>query len=323
MDPSYAVFAVCVFVAVALAIEGLHQVWASRHSAAAKRLAARLQSIESGGAETLSTLERVKPKSQWAWIEEQIVGVVPNGARLLRYVETSGTGKTAGGMVVLSAAFGAAGFLLPVLLAKPLVFSLFGATAAILPWFWLAHKRDRRMRQFEQQIPEALDLMARAMRAGHAFSTAVKMVGDELREPLGPTFRMLFDEMQYGVPQPDALVRLSERVPIADLGYFVVAVTIQRESGGNLAELLEKISGVVRARLTLFGEVRTLSTEGRLSAWILGSMPFLTALIINFLTPKFMSVLWTDPAGVKLVGVALFSMAIGVVWMRSIIRIRV
>jgi len=323
MNPSYAIFAVCVFVAVALAIEGLHQVWASRHSAAAKRLAARLQAIESGGAETQSTLERVKARSQWAWIEERILGALPIGARLLRYVETSGTGKTAGGMVALSTACGAGGFFLPTLLAKPLVFSLFGACAAILPWLWLAHKRERRMRQFEQQIPEALDLMARAMRAGHAFSTAVKMVGDELREPLGPAFRMLFDEMQYGVPQPDALLRLSERVPIADLGYFVVAVTIQRESGGNLAELLEKIAGVVRARLALLGEVRTLSAEGRLSAWILGAMPFVTALIINFLTPKFMSVLWTDPAGQRLVGVALFSMALGVVWMRNIIRIRV
>jgi len=323
MDPSYAIFAVCVFVAVALAIEGLHQVWSSRHSAAAKRLAARLQAIESGGVQAESTLERLKPKSQWAWIEERILGVLPSGLRLVHYVETSGTGRTAGGMVALSVAFGCAGFFVPVMLAKPLTFSAFGACAAILPWAWLARRRERRMRQFELQIPEALDLMARAMRAGHAFSTAVKMAGDEMREPLGPAFRMLFDEMQYGVPQSEALLRLSERVPIADLGYFVVAVTIQRESGGNLAELLEKIGSVVRARLALLGEVRTLSAEGRLSAWILGAMPFVTALIINFLTPKFMSILWTDPAGQRLVGVALVAMVVGVVWMRNIIRIRV
>src|SRR5436190_13227862 len=99
MDPSFAIFAVCVFVAVALAIEGLHQVWSSRHSAAAKRLAARLQAIDSGGVEAVSTLERLKPKNQWAWIEERVLGALPNGPRLLHYVETSGTGKTAGGMV--------------------------------------------------------------------------------------------------------------------------------------------------------------------------------------------------------------------------------
>jgi tight adherence protein B len=112
-------------------------------------------------------------------------------------------------------------------------------------------------------------------------------------------------------------------VPLQDVSYFVVAVSIQRETGGNLTELLDKIALVVRARLQLFGEVRTLSSEGRLSAWILGSMPFVTALIINIITPKFMAVLWTDPAGLRLVGLSLFSMLLGVLWMRRIIRIRV
>jgi len=144
-----------------------------------------------------------------------------------------------------------------------------------------------------------------------------------MREPLGPEFRMLCDEMNYGVPTTEALQRLAQRVPIPDLSYFVVAVIIQRESGGNLTELLDKIASVVRARLQLHGEVRTLSAEGRLSAWILGSLPFATALLINLLTPKFMELLWTDPAGLRLVGAALLSMAIGVVWMRNIIRIRV
>jgi tight adherence protein B len=179
------------------------------------------------------------------------------------------------------------------------------------------------MRLFEAQIPDALDLMGRAMRAGHAFSTVVKMVGDEMQEPIGQEFRTLFDEMNYGVPQNEALLHLAHRVPIADLAYFVVAVTIQRESGGNLAELLDKIAGVVRARLALLGEVRTLAAEGKLSAWILGLLPIVTALLIHLLTPQFMALLWTDPAGIRLVGSALLSMAIGVVWMRNIIRIRV
>lgn len=323
MNPSYALFAVCIFVAVALTLEGLHQVWSSRHSAAAKRLAARLQAIDSGGAQAVSTLERLRPASRWSWVDDKVLSAVPGGMRLIEYVATSGTGKTAGGMVVASAAFGAFGFLIPTLLAKPLVFSLFGLFAAGLPWFWLGRRREARMRQFEQQIPEALDLMGRAMKAGHAFSTAVKMIGDEMKEPLGPEFRLLFDEMQYGLPQPEALLRLSRRVPVSDLGYFVVAVTIQRESGGNLTELLDKIASVVRARLLLRGEVRTLSAEGRLSAWILGLMPFATAALINLLTPQFMTILWTDPAGIRLVGAAMVSMALGVLWMRKIIRIRV
>jgi len=325
MNPTYALLAVLVFLAVALALEGVHQIWASKHSAASKRLAARLRSIENSGAEAASTgIERARPQSRWNWLDEQVLALLPGGSSLQRYVETSGTGKTAGGMVVMSVVLGSVGFFVPLILARPFVFSLVGASImAGLPWLWLARRRDHRMRLFEMQIPEALDLMGRAMRAGHAFSTSVKMVADEMKEPLGPEFRLLCDEMNYGVPQTDALQRLAQRVPIPDLSYFVVAVTIQRESGGNLAELLDKIAGVVRGRLVLLGEVRTLSAEGKLSAWILGSLPFATGLLINLLSPKFMELLWTDPTGIRLVGSALLSMTIGVVWMRNIIRIRV
>ena len=325
MNLTYALFAVFIFVAVALALEGAHQLWASKHSIASKRLAARLRSIESNGATAASSgIERAQPQGRWNFIDEQVLALLPGGDSLQRYVATSGTGKTAGGMVATSFVLACIGFTLPLLLARPLVFSLLGASVmAGLPWFWLGRRRDTRMRLFEMQIPEALDLMGRAMRAGHAFSTAAKMVGDEMKEPLGPEFRTLCDEMTYGVPQSEALQRLALRVPVPDLSYFVVAVTIQRESGGNLTELLDKIASVVRARLMLLGEVRTLSAEGKLSAWILCSLPFATGLLINLLTPKFMELLWTDPAGIRLVGAALLSMAIGVVWMRNVIRIRV
>jgi tight adherence protein B len=325
MNPSYALFAVLVFIALALGLEGLYQVWASKHSAQARRLAARLRAIEGGPLETAaSRLERALPQGRWAWLDELLLALGPAGRRLLRYVETSGTGRTAGGMLAASVLLGVAGFALPLLMARPLVFSLLGTlVAAALPWLWLARRRNERLRRFEAQIPEALDLMGRAMRAGHAFSTAVKMVGDEMQEPIGREFRQLFDEMNYGVPQNEALLRLADRIPIADMSYFVVAVTIQRESGGNLAELLDKIAGVVRARLTLMGEVRTLAAEGKLSAWILGAMPFATALLIHLLTPKFMALLWTDPAGLRLVGAALVGMTVGGLWMRRLIAIRV
>jgi tight adherence protein B len=223
-----------------------------------------------------------------------------------------------------STVLGLIGFFVPMMLAKPLVFSLVGfLLTAALPWWRLSRKRTQRIRLFEKQIPEALDLMGRAMRAGHAFPTAVQMVGDEMADPIGQEFRTLFDETNYGLPQQEALLRLAQRVPVPDLGYFVVAVTIQRESGGNLAELLDNIASIVRARLKLLGEVRTLSAEGRLSAWILLALPFVTGGIINVMAPSFMAVLWTDPAGIRLVGAALFMILLGVVWMRNIIHIRV
>jgi tight adherence protein B len=200
---------------------------------------------------------------------------------------------------------------------------LLGGVLASMPWFWVARKRNQRMQLFERQIPEALDLMGRALRAGHAFPTGVKMVGDEMPEPIAKEFRVLYDETNFGMPQNEALLRLADRVPVDDLRYFVIAVMIQRESGGNLAELLDNIAGIVRARLKLLGEVRTLSAEGKLSAWILGLLPFCVAALINIVNPKFMDVLWTDPIGLRMVGGALLLMAFGVLWMRKIIQIRI
>jgi tight adherence protein B len=149
------------------------------------------------------------------------------------------------------------------------------------------------------------------------------MCGDEMAEPMGRDFRILSDEMNYGVPAAEALQNLALRVPLPDVSYFVVAVMIQRESGGNLAELLDSISAILRARLKLLGEVRTLSAEGRLSAIILTALPFAVAGVVQAVNPGFLAVLWTDPAGLQIVGVALAAMGVGVVWMRSIIRIRI
>jgi tight adherence protein B len=125
------------------------------------------------------------------------------------------------------------------------------------------------------------------------------------------------------VPAPTALTHLAERVPLPDVSYFVVAVMIQRESGGNLAELLDKIATIVRERLKLHGEIRTLSAEGRLSAIILTALPFAVGIVVNVVNPQFMAVLWTDPSGLRMVGAALFMMVLGTLWMRQIIRIRV
>jgi tight adherence protein B len=324
MDSSYVLFAVLLFVAVVTALEGIYQVWASKNSAEAKRVSARLRGLESSGNEVTLTIERQAAAKRFSWLGDGLVRTLPKGDALLRHVETSGTGRSIGEMFIYSGLLGVAGAALPAMMAKPWTFSLFlGALLASLPWYWLNGRRNKRMRLFERQIPEALDLMGRAMRAGQAFPTAVKMVGDEMPEPIGQEFRVLFDETNFGIPQSEALIRLADRVPIADLRYFVIAVMIQRESGGNLAELLDNIAGIVRSRLKLLGEVRTLSAEGKLSAWILGCLPFAVAGLIQIVNPEFTSILWTDPVGLKLVGGALTLMAIGVWWMRIIIRIRV
>ena len=322
MDPSFALFTVLAFLAIVLTLEGFYNLWASNRSPQAKRIADRLASLR-GESRTEVSLERVQERRRMGWLQD-LLDATAGGTRLSRWVQSSGRAISAVEVILLSLALGIVGLALPPLLGRPAILGWALALAlAAFPWWRLSVHRTKRVARFEHQFPEALDLMARAMRAGHSFPTAIRMVGDEMAEPMGRDFRILSDELNYGVPAPDALANLAERVPLSDVRYFAVAVMIQRESGGNLAELLDSISGIVRARLKLMGEVRTLSAEGRLSAQILVALPFGVALMVNLVNPKFLSVLWTDPLGLRMVGVAMFMMVLGVLWMRSIVRIRV
>jgi tight adherence protein B len=204
-----------------------------------------------------------------------------------------------------------------------LIMLLCAAGGALIPYFFVVRAKNKRLKTIEQQLPETIDLMSRALKAGHAFPGALQMAATEGVEPSASEFRLVFDEVNFGVPMQHALMNLATRVPITDLRYFVIAVLIQRESGGNLAELLDKISELIRARLTLLGKVRVLSAEGRLSAWILSSLPFAMALLLNTINPDFMSILWTDPAGPIIIAIALGMMVTGIFAMSRIIKIRV
>jgi tight adherence protein B len=324
MDSSYVLFVVLLFVAVVAAFEGLYQLWASKNSAEARRVAARLRDIE-GALQPLAqaSIERHTDPGRLPWLSEALLKL-PGGTGLHGRVRASGTGRSPGELAAASLLLAAVGAAVPWVWSKPWVFSVLGAAVlGVLPWLWVNRRAAQRIQRFERQIPEALDLMSRALRAGHAFPTAVKMVGDEMQDPIAQDFRQLFEETNFGIPQNEALLRLAARVPIDDLRYFVIAVMIQRESGGNLAELLDNIANIVRARLKLLGEVRTLSAEGRLSAWILGALPFCVAAVVQLVNPGFMAVLWTDPIGLRMVGGALTLMVLGVWWMRKIIHIRV
>jgi len=322
LDITFALFALLGFFAVVLAMEGLYNLWASTRSDEARRIGSRLQALR-GEVRTEVSLERVQQRRRLPWLQDLVSSTAP-GERMSLFVRSSGMQISAAELLLLSLVLGAAGFAVPALIGRPPILGAALALAlAVLPWWRVSMARNKRIQRFEQQFPEALDMMGRAMRAGHAFPTAVKMCGDEMSEPMGRDFRILSDEMNYGVPAAEALQNLAQRVPLPDVSYFVVAVLIQRESGGNLAELLDSISAILRARLKLLGEVRTLSAEGKLSAIILTALPFGVALVVNLVNPKFMQVLWTDPAGLRVVGGALLLMVLGILWMRSIIRIRV
>lgn len=323
-DSLFLFFAVAVFIAVVLGIEGLFMWWNTTRGPEARRMARRLRAASAGGhgTEQLSILkQRVLSRSDTM---QRLLLALPHVQTLDRIIVQSGLTVTLGDLILLTLLFGGAGVFAPMYLGRGLLFGiLLGCILAALPTLYIVRARTQRMRRLENQLPDAIDLMGRAMRAGHAFPNALKMVGEEMSDPIGSEFRTLFDEINYGVRLEDALLNLLERVPSTDLQYFVVALLIQRETGGNLAELLDNISAIVRARIKLMGEIRTLSAEGRLSAWILSLLPFATALMINIVNPGFMTVLWNDPAGLKLIYFALFMMAFGIWWMSRIIKIRV
>jgi len=322
MNLTFILFAVAAFLAVVLCLEGLYNLWASRHSPQARRIAARLEAL-SRDPVTRASIERAEQVQRLPRLNA-LIGQTTPGRAVQRWVDSSALKVSAAELATMSVLLGLVGGGLPGMLGKPATLgAALGLALAVLPWWRVAHHMQRRIEQIERQFPQALDLMSRAMRAGHAFAAGVRMVAEELPEPLGRDFRILFDEINYGVPTHEALARLAERVPLPDVSYFVVAVMIQRDSGGNLAELLDKISAIVRERLKLHGEVRTLSAEGRLSAYILTALPFAVALVVHFTNPRFMAVLWTDPTGMRMVGAALVMMVLGVWWMRQIIRIRV
>jgi len=199
-----------------------------------------------------------------------------------------------------------------------------GLALGYLPFLYLIFKKNGRMKKFDAQLPDALDLMARALKAGHAFPGGLQMVAREFDEPLGTEFAKLVEEVNFGVGVEEALRNLANRFDTSsDLKFFSVAVMIQRESGGNLAEILESIARIIRERFKLMGNIRTLSAEGRISAWILGALPFLIAFYIFSVNPEYIKVLRTDPIGNLLVVVALLMMISGIVVMNKMIKIKV
>jgi tight adherence protein B len=179
------------------------------------------------------------------------------------------------------------------------------------------------MHAIEHQLPDALDLMARAMQAGHAFPSALLIVGQEGPQPIASEFRTTFDEINFGVSTEAALTGLSTRIKSSDLRLFVVAVIIQRQTGGNLSELLTSIAALMRERQKLVGSVRVLSAEGRISAWILGILPFALVAAISLINPEFIRPLWMDPAGIRLSVVAVALMGLGILWIWRTVNLRI
>lgn len=325
MDYLYYLFATLIFLAVVLLVEGAYLIWNSSKGPEAERIARRLRVMSAGshgGEQNISIIkDRLLSKTP---MMQRVLLQMPRVGAMDRLLQQSGVTWSVSDFLGLSLIAFLATLFGTSYLPMPWLFRLvIAVVVALLPYLYVTRAKTKRLDRIEQQLPDALDLMGRALRAGHAFPTALKMVGDEMSDPIATEFRIAFDEVNFGIAMPDALMNLATRVPSTDLRYFVIAVLIQRETGGNLSELLATISAIIRDRLKLMGQVKVLSAEGRLSAWILSLLPFGAAFMIQIVNPKFLEVLYTDPAGRKMLAVAGVMMLLGILAMRKIIHIRV
>jgi tight adherence protein B len=197
---------------------------------------------------------------------------------------------------------------------------IFGAVIPFIHVFW---KRKKRFDKFLEHLPDALELMSRALSAGHAFSEALHMVSIEMPEPISKEFRKTYEEQNLGLSLKLALENLTQRIPLLDLRLCVTAVLIQRETGGNLAEILEKVAHTIRERFRILGDLKTLTTSSRLSAWLLCGLPVGVAVAVSAMNPEYMSILWKDPRGNKLIYIAVFLQISGMLIVRKILRIKI
>lgn len=194
---------------------------------------------------------------------------------------------------------------------------------AVLPYGYASMRRSKRFEKFEELFPEAIDTLARAVRAGHAFTTALELITNEVAEPVAGEFRQLFEEQKYGMPVRDALMNLTERMPLVDVKFFVTAVMLQRETGGNLAEILDNLSYVIRERFKIQRQVRVYTAQGRLTMALLMGMPPIIIVAMLVLNPTFIHPLFADPIGHVLLVAGITLQTVGYFVIRKIIRIQV
>jgi tight adherence protein B len=240
---------------------------------------------------------RQRKMSDLPWLQDLLVSMKNLGG-LEKLLQQANSQMPVGVFFLLSGVLGGGGVVIAALKDYGLfpAFGL-GLLGLALPWLYIKRKKKRRFKEFERQLPEALDLMARALRAGHAFSVGMKMIGDEFPDPIGPEFSRTVEEISFGIDVPQAMANLNDRVISTDLKFFITALVVQRETGGNLAEIIEAISRLIRQRFELLGRVKALSAEGRMSGIILFCMPIVMTGVLWFLNEPYIRILIEDEIG--------------------------
>lgn len=249
---------------------------------------------------------------------------VQAATRIKRLIEQADLQITVTRLVMFSLMAAMLAGLAASMLTISLIVVVFAAlVAGVAPFLHVLYRRKRRLNAFLENLPDALELMSRALSAGHAFAESLHMVSTEMHDPIAGEFRKTYEEQNLGLSLKLALENLAERVPLLDLRLCITAILIQRETGGNLAEILEKVAYTIRERFRILEDLKTLTTSSRMSAWILCGLPIFVAAAVTFLNPEYMSVLWTDPRGHNLIIVAIAMQITGMLIIRKILRIKI
>jgi tight adherence protein B len=324
MSTGLLIFLGLIFAAVFLLAQGLMVPVFGESARTRRLLQQRLRKIQADGEQhELTSLLREKYLNQLSpterWLES-----LPAMERLARVIEQAGHSMLAHRLVLLSVFCGVIAAVCGWSFSR-LAFVGLGAAAlgTSLPFLKITHDRKKRFAQLDEQLPDAIDVMKRAMRAGHPFNSALNLVAEDMSDPIAREFQLAFADINYGNDLRRALLGLLLRVPSVSMMAVVTAVLVQKETGGNLAEIFEQIARVIRGRFRFHRKVRTLSAEGRLSAWILALVPLVLFAVIWVTTPSYLPVLLENPAGQKLLTVAAVAGALGILWMRKIIRVEV
>lgn len=325
MFDSGTALAVALFLAVALGVVSLALTWEGIRTLLRRRSVQReldrisKRSLHPEGEVGLGLLreERTIPK----WVEPVVVAL-PRIQDIEHLIRQANSSWSVGTFLLLTAGIGAAAGLAASLVGRglwpPLVAAVLGA---LVPYLILNMKRKKRLAAFEQHFPEAIDLMGRAIRAGHAFNTGIRVVSEEAEQPIAGEFRQVFEEQRFGLPVRDSLLALADRIDLVDVRIFVTAVLVQRDTGGNLAEILDNLSHIIRERFKFRRELRTKTAHGRITGFILAVAPFAVGLLIYMGNPDYMMVMFEEEAG----RMALFTVAamqvVGILIIRRIIDI--
>jgi tight adherence protein B len=268
-------------------------------------------------------LARNELMSEIPWVNRSLIQLSA-ALQLKRMLDQADLHITPSRLLMFSGMAGILGALAVSVVSPSILFMVGGAlVAASLPFLHVWWKRKKRFNQFLELLPDALDLMSRGLSAGHAFSEALHMVSAEMPDPIASEFRKTYEEQNLGLSLKLALENLTDRIPLLDLKMCVTAVLIQRETGGNLAEILEKVAYTIRERFRIMGDLKTLTTSSRLSAWLLCGLPIFVALAVTVLNPDYMGILWKDQRGHYMIAAAIFMQITGMLIVRKILDIKI